>query len=244
MLYSSRILESLLCLKSSHTSLNIRRFKSGTSSRRWIDRQSSDPYTKKSIVDGYRSRAAYKLLEMNQKYKIFRKSTSNIVDLGFAPGAWTQVALASASQLEKKPKILGVDLIDCAPPKGSHFIQGDIFSRKTHQDIDEFFGGDGVDVVLSDMMSNSTGHGELDHFASMDICEGVVMLADRLLRVNGTLVMKYFSGSQDGELRDKIKAQFSKVYTTKPKACRQALREMYIVALGKKSTQRDFSASR
>lgn len=211
------------------------RYKSGTSSRRWIDRQSADPFTKKSLSDGYRSRAAYKLLEMNLKFKIFKKSSRNIVDLGFAPGAWTQVALEKSKELKISPRILGVDLIDCAPPTGSHFIQGNIFSRKTHGEIDDFFAEEGLDVVLSDMMSNTTGNGELDHFASMDICEGVVILADRLLKKNGVLVMKFFSGSQDKELRQKLEAQFTRVFTTKPKACRQSLREMYLVGLGKRA---------
>ncbi|OBA23961.1 23S ribosomal RNA methyltransferase [Metschnikowia bicuspidata var. bicuspidata NRRL YB-4993] len=199
-----------------------------------MDRQSADPYTKKSLADGYRSRAAYKLIEINQKHKIFKKSTKNIVDLGFAPGAWTQVALAEFAKLGLSPKILGVDLINCAPPPGSHFIEGDIFSRKTHQEIDSFFSEEGIDVVLSDMMCNSTGNGELDHYGSMDICEGVLILTNRLLRQKGTLVMKYFSGSQDREMRQKLEKMFDRVFTMKPHACRQSLREMYMIGLGKR----------
>ncbi|GEQ66497.1 hypothetical protein JCM33374_g160 [Metschnikowia sp. JCM 33374] len=215
------------------------RKKASASSRMWIDRQSADPFTKQSIADGYRSRAAYKLLEIDRKFKIFKKSTKNIVDLGFAPGAWTQVALARSANFKTTPKILGVDLIDCSPPLGSHFLEGDIFSRKTHQEIDEFFAEEGLDVVLSDMMCNSSGNGELDHFASMDICEGVVILASRLLQKNGSLVMKYFTGSQDGLLCGKLETHFSRVDRIKPKACRERSREMYMVCTGKKSEKVD-----
>lgn len=252
------------------------RFKSsGTSSRRWVLRQKVDPHSRKSKSDGYRSRAAYKLLEMDSKFKLFNKSTKTILDLGFAPGAWTQVALEKS---RGKPAVLGVDLISCSPPNGSHFLQGDIFSKETHGKIRGFFGGNkcGVedinikgdvslaissapgcdiddisckntsrapndipgqtDLIMSDMMTNTSGLKDTDHLASMDLCDGVLLLALDLLRKDGTLVMKFYMGEGEQELHRRLDKVFRRVYRFKPQASRAESREMYFVALKKRAS--------
>lgn len=227
------------------------RFKSGTSSRRWVARQKDDVHSKQSKSEGYRSRAAYKLIEIDNKYKLFGKSCKSIVDLGFAPGAWTQVALARSKSRNVQPGILGVDLLDCSPPEGATFLQGDIFSKKTHSEIVDYFTtesamgknsnanlSDGpkrpLDLVLSDMMVNTSGIKDNDHFASMDLCDGVLILACRLLKKNGNLVMKFYTGKEDQILQKKLEKVFTRVHKMKPEACRAELREMYFVGLRKR----------
>lgn len=192
-----------------------------------------DHHTKQSKEQGFRSRAAYKLIEIDQKYKIFTRNSANVVDLGFAPGAWTQVALKRGESLQTQLRILGVDLIDCSPPPGADFIQGDILSKKTHAAIREHFGG-GVEVVLSDMMANTSGIKDVDHFASMDLCQGVLILACELLNKNGSLVMKFYSGGEDTLLQKRLQKMFHKVHRFKPDACRAELRELYFVCLKRK----------
>lgn len=217
------------------TILTFCRWKSGTSLRRWVQRQMVDPHAKKSKTDGYRSRAAYKLLELDTKFRLFGKSTRNIVDLGFAPGAWTQVALNKSRARGVLPTILGVDLIHCQPPEGSLFIQGDIFLKKTHNSIQTFFEPRGpLDLVLSDMMTNTSGIGDNDHFASMELCDGVLLLALQMLQKNGSLVMKFYTGKEDQILQKRLEKVFARVHKVKPAACRAELREMYFVCLRKK----------
>lgn len=194
-----------------------------------------DHHTKQSREQGFRSRAAYKLIEIDTKFKVFNKKSLNIVDLGFAPGAWTQVALQRGEALQNQMRILGVDLIDSSPPRGAEFLRGDILSKKTHQAIRDHFSG-GVDVVLSDMMANTSGIKDVDHYASMDLCSGVVILAYELLNKNGNLVMKFFSGGEDHLLQTRLQKLFHKVHRFKPDACRAELRELYFVCLRRKTT--------
>lgn len=194
-----------------------------------------DPHAKKSKTDGYRSRAAYKLLELDTKFRLFGRNTKNIVDLGFAPGAWTQVALNKSRARGVQPNVLGVDLIHCQAPEGAHFIQSDIFLKKTHQSITAFFEPLGpLDLVLSDMMTNTSGIGDNDHFASMELCDGVLLLALQMLQRNGSLVMKFYTGKEDQLLQKRLERVFARVHKVKPAACRAELREMYFVCLKKK----------
>lgn len=219
---------------SKHSLLSLIREKSGSSSKRWLARQKDDTHTKQSKEQGFRSRAAYKLIEIDKKYKIFSRTTKNIADLGFAPGAWTQVALMRGEALQNHMNILGVDLIKSSPPQGAKFIQGDILSKKTHQAIRDHFSG-GVDVVLSDMMANTSGIKDADHFASMDLCNGVLFLACNLLKESGNLVMKCFSGAENQLLHTRLRKLFHEVHRCKPNACRAELRELYFVCLKRKA---------
>ncbi|KAK6465167.1 mitochondrial rRNA methyltransferase [Scheffersomyces coipomensis] len=228
------------------------RHKCSKSSNRWLERQTRDPHTKQAKTSYYRSRAAYKLIDIDKKYRLFNKNSRNIIDLGFAPGSWTQVAVERMKSIGLESKILGVDLINCSPPQGSHFIQGDILSRKTQEQIRQFYyNQDGnetedidnnhiedknlpVDLVLSDMMVNTSGIKDNDHFASMDLCDAAIILSLNLLKSNGSLVMKFYTGKEDVLLVKRMEKIFEKVYRMKPDACRDESREMYIIGLKKR----------
>lgn len=218
---------------SKNCQLTQKRSKSSVSSERWLRRQKDDPHTKEAKKQHYRSRAAYKLIELDHKFLLFKRNTLRIVDLGFAPGAWTQVAMQRMTQLGQKPKILGVDIIPSTPPEGAQFLHGDIFSRKTHQEIQDNFPDNEVDLVMSDMMANTLGIKDNDHLASMELCEGALMLAGSTLRRNGALVMKFYTGREERQLEEKCRKMFKKVHRMKPSACRSELREMYFVCLGR-----------
>lgn len=212
-----------------------RRFKSSSSSKRWLERQQNDLFSRQSKTLGYKSRAAFKLIEINDKYRIFNRKASNIVDLGCSPGSWTQVALQQAQKHHNTPKILGIDLIKCSLPKGATFIQGDFLTPEIHRRIMQHFDHKPIDLVLSDMMTNATGLGNIDHLASMDLCHSVTHLAHSLLAKNGTLVMKFFMGQEQSIVASELQKMFHKVYTFKPQSSRDELREMYFVALKKLS---------
>ncbi|CAN3502263.1 rRNA methyltransferase 2, mitochondrial [Diutina catenulata] len=205
------------------------------SSGRWITRQMNDPHSKQAKNENFRSRAAYKLMEIDDKFRLFNKSVQKVVDLGFAPGAWTQVALA---RMEKQAQIIGVDLINCVPPAGAHFLQGDILSKRTHEGVREFFGDETdrpVDLVISDMMANTSGIKDNDHYASMELCDGALILSVNLLRDGGSLVMKYYTGKEEPLLVERMRTLFSKVYRFKPNACRNESRETYIIGVKRRS---------
>ncbi|KAK6204469.1 mitochondrial rRNA methyltransferase [Scheffersomyces amazonensis] len=221
------------------------RAKSSKSSTLWLDRQKNDHYTKMAKKQYYRSRAAFKLKEIDDKFRLFNKNSKNIVDLGFAPGAWTQVAIERMNRVGIKSKILGVDLINCAPPSGSHFIQGDIYSRKTHNDIREFFvpkdedNGDEeidmpVDLIISDMMSNTSGIGHIDHLASMDLCDATMILSLGLLKTRGCMVMKYYRGLEGQLITERLHTIFERVYDFKPDSSRDQSKESYLIGLRKR----------
>lgn len=212
------------------------------SSGQWLDRQSRDIYTNLAKSQNYRSRAAYKLLEIDDQYKLFNSRVRNIVDLGFAPGSWTQVAIERSKAHGQEVNILGVDLIPCTPPLGSNFIQGNILSRVTQTAIKSHFSDDDsirdnrlVDLILSDMMTNTIGIKDADHIASMDLCDGALILAVNLLKSGGCLVLKYYTGREEELLVHKMKMLFKSVYRFKPKSSRQELREMYILGKNKLS---------
>jgi len=220
------------------------------SSSRWLNRQKKDSHTRESKLQNYRSRAAFKLMEIDDKYRIFNKNSKNIVDLGFAPGAWTQVAIDRTKSMNINAKIIGVDLIDCSPPEGASFIHGDILSKKTHNSIKDFFNtkkGESefetmpVDLIISDMMANTSGIKDNDHYASMELCDGALILASALLNKNGSMVMKFYTGKEDGLLKDKLQKMFHKVFKMKPSACRDELREMYYIGVRKKNLKIDIS---
>lgn len=224
----------------------VRNKSNSASSKRWINRQISDKHTRDSKLLNYRSRAAFKLIELDQKFKLFNRKTRNIVDLGFAPGAWTQVALERTKKLNINANIIGVDLIQCSPPDGAHFIQGDILSRATHSQIRDFFNkvtneesDVPVDLIISDMMANTSGIKDNDHFASMDLCDGAIILSCSLLKKKGSLVMKYYSGREDQLLLEKLQKMFHKVYRMKPEACRNELKELYFIGVNKKCDKVD-----
>lgn len=303
------------------------------SSNRWLNRQNSDYFTKRAKVENYKSRAAFKLLQIEERFHIFNKSHNknkplNVLDLGAAPGAWNQVAL---DRCPKRSKILGVDILPYQPPNGASTIQGNILSKSTHEQIKDFFllsilekndkvfqeieilssndssitnekkssisnkdnddqiieadfsiidkelesnkliesNSDSlnsltskypVDVILSDMyepfirdsgfsnattnnpyirMANTTGLAFKDHVMSMDLCDAALITAVDLLKKNGNLVIKFFTGEEDKLLEQRLKYVFKDVKRFKPKACRVESRECYFICLGKREYEID-----
>lgn len=200
----------------------------------WINNQINDKYVIQSKLDNYRSRAAYKLIEINDQLNIITPNIKNIIDLGCSPGSWSQAVLNISKKINVKPKLLGVDLNPSLFLKGCTFLKGDIFSKETEIFINDFFNEKSLscfflDLVLSDLMTNTTGNKDSDHYGSMDLCNQVLRFSNTNLKPNGNLVMKFFSGSEDIILYNNVRKYFKKTYRFKPNASRDKSREMYII---------------
>lgn len=205
------------------------------SSTRWLERQLNDPYVAAARRDGYRGRAAYKLLELDDKYR-FLVPGARVVDLGCAPGGWLQVAVARVNALgEKKGKrigsVLGVDLQEVEPLPGATAHVLDFLSEGGEEQVKTWFGGS-ADVVLSDMAAASSGHKQTDHLRIMSLCEAAAYFAFDVLEEGGTFVAKVLAGGAEGDLQRLLKQNFRKVANVKPPASRQDSSEKYVVAQG------------
>lgn len=206
------------------------------SSAAWIQRQAADPYVARAHKDGYRARAAYKLIEMNDRFK-FLKNGQVVVDLGAAPGSWTQYVMREFP----RSKVFAMDLLEITPIPGVEFYQGDFTTdealdwlvQKLNLPEDAAEHGT-VDVVLSDMAPNTVGHKKTDHLRQMVLLEYAFDFAVRALKPGGTFVAKSFTGGTTGELLKQIKEKFESVHHIKPPASRKDSVEMFIVALGYK----------
>lgn len=192
----------------------------------WLQRQLNDPYVKQAKIDGYRSRAAYKLLEIDEKFKIFKRSIK-IIDLGAAPGGWTQVA----SQHCKNAKIFAFDILPMDPLPNVRFLQLDFLSDDAPTQVTEFVGGK-VDLILSDMAPNACGNQQTDHMRIITLCELAFDFSCHALAEGGNMVVKLLRGGGDHELLSLIKKRFSVVKNFKPKSSRADSSEMYLVAMG------------
>jgi len=199
------------------------------SSSLWLARQLNDPYVKQAKLDGYRCRAAYKLLEIDDKFKIFKKG-AKIVDLGAAPGGWSQVAQIRSNN----GKVYSFDLLDMAALHGVKFMQLDFLSDDACLRILEFVGSK-VDVVLSDMAANSCGNPQVDHLRIINLCELAFDFAKQILNPGGVFIAKILRGGGDHALLAEIKKHFEMVKNFKPKASRQDSAEIYLVARGFKA---------
>ena len=197
------------------------------SSQRWLMRQLNDPYVQKSKIDGYRSRSAYKLIEINEKFKILKPGL-RIVDLGAAPGGWTQVSL---ERVGLKGDVVGIDLTPMEPLEGAQLICGDFCDLQKMEEIKSYLNGP-VNVVLSDMAAPSTGHPQTDHIRIMGLAEEAFIFAQEVLGKGGSFVAKVLQGGTEKELLQLLKKHFEKVCHFKPPASRSDSAEMYVVALG------------
>lgn len=203
------------------------------SSVAWIQRQAADPYVARAHRDGYRARAAYKLIEMNERFR-FLKNGQVVVDLGAAPGSWTQYI----AREYPKSRIFAMDLLEIKPIPGVEFYQGDFTSDAALRWLEEKLNltGDAavgtVDVVVSDMAPNTVGHKKTDHIRQMVLLEYAFDFAVRALRPGGTFVAKSFTGGTTNELLKQIKEKFESVHHIKPPASRKDSVEMFIVAMG------------
>ncbi len=202
------------------------------SSADWIRRQASDPYVARAHRDGYRARAAYKLIEMDEKFH-FLKNGQVVVDLGAAPGSWSQYI----ARTYPKSKIFAMDLLEITPINGVDFYQGDFTTDAAlawlEQKLNLTDGAGGtVDVVVSDMAPNTVGHKKTDHLRQMVLLEYAFDFAIRALKPGGAFVAKSFTGGTTNELLKQIKERFDSVHHIKPPASRKDSVEMFIVALG------------
>ncbi len=201
------------------------------SSARWLQRKVNDPYTQKAKQYGYRSRAAWKLCELDDKFEFIRPARS-IIEFGAAPGGWLQVLRERA---HAQATVLGVDRLPIDSIEGVQTLQCDIFAEDFPAQLDEFLPL-GTDLILSDLAPNSIGHATTDHLRIMVLLEAMLEVALPLLAEGGSLVTKVFSGSEDQELVRTLRQQFGTVKQFKPKATHKASREKYIVAQDRRVT--------
>lgn len=202
--------------------------KLSTSSQRWLQRQLNDPYVAAAKAAGWRSRAAFKLIELDEKYKLIGKN-ARVVDLGAAPGGWSQVALARGAA-----KVVGIDLLEIQPVPGADFILGDFLEEGMEARLTEMMGGK-ADLVLSDMAPNTSGHVATDHLRIMALAETALAFACDILAPGGAFVAKLFQGGAEREMLNMLKLRFQTVRHAKPPASRKDSKEMYVVATGFRS---------
>lgn len=187
----------------------------------------NDEFFIKSRLEGFRSRSSFKLIQINQKFKIFNKNKLNILDLGCAPGGWLQVIKKLTDY--KKSKILGIDKLEIKKIDGVNFFQKDIFENKTIEEINLFF-GEKIDILLSDMSPNTSGNKNVDHLKIISLIESVLDVSELFLKKDGFFVCKIFQGGAQGELMDRISQIFKSIKYFKPQASRKESPETYIVA--------------
>jgi 23S rRNA (uridine2552-2'-O)-methyltransferase len=223
-----------------------------TSSTKWLQRQLNDPYVAKAKRDGFRSRAAYKLLEIHEKFNIFQPGMK-VIDLGAAPGGWSQVAVKLVALKNNKtsnsslvPQVIGIDLLDVEPVSGVEFIKGDftnsveLILKKLHNRTIASELDFCVDVVMSDMAANTIGHTATDHIRIMSLCEQALQFALSVLKPGGYFIAKIFQGGLAPELLSLVKSNFEIVKHFKPLSSRKESKELYIVALHRKVKGQEF----
>lgn len=201
--------------------------KRSTSSTLWLQRQLNDPYVKRAKAEGYRSRAAFKLLELDEKYGLL-KPGARVVDLGAAPGGWTQVAVA---KLGAKGTVVGLDLLPVDPIAGAQIIVQDFLAEDAPDILKTMLGGQ-ADLVMSDMAANTTGHTRTDHIRIMHLCELAYHFALEVLAPGGAFVCKVLKGGTENQLLTDMKQRFASVKHAKPAASRTDSAESYVVATG------------
>lgn len=199
-----------------------------SSSNRWLARQLNDPYVAESKRLGYRSRAAFKLIQLDEKYKFLTKNKV-IVDLGCAPGGWSQIA---AQKLKGTGKLVGLDILPTEPLEGATFVCQDFTEESATEKLLELLNGEKADIVMSDMAANTTGHQQTDHLRTIGLVETAYEFAKTVLAPNGVFIAKVFQGGAEGTLLADMKRNFSKVGHYKPDASREKSPETYVVAQG------------
>ncbi|MGJ3265538.1 MAG: RlmE family RNA methyltransferase [Salinarimonas sp.] len=202
-----------------------------TSSQRWLERQLNDPYVVRAKAEGLRSRAAFKLLEIDEKYK-FLKPGQRIVDLGAAPGGWSQVAARRIGlESSERATIVGIDLLPMEPMPGATFIVLDFLDEAAPERLRALIGGE-ADVVMSDMAANATGHKKTDHLRIMGLAEAGVEFAREVLAPGGTFLCKVLRGGTEHTLLADLKRDFAQVRHVKPAASRADSAELFVLATG------------
>ncbi|MCB1758680.1 MAG: 23S rRNA (uridine(2552)-2'-O)-methyltransferase RlmE [Gammaproteobacteria bacterium] len=200
--------------------------KKSKSSRQWLDRHFKDEYVKLAQQQGLRSRAAFKLLEIQEREQLL-KPGYRVVDLGAAPGGWSQVARRIVGE---SGRVLAVDVLPMEPLPGVEFLQGDFRQQAVLEQLLQQLGDDRVDIVISDMAPNVSGMAAVDQPRAIYLCEIALDLAQRILRPGGGFVVKVFQGEGFDQFHRDLRASFGRVVTRKPKASRAKSREIYLVA--------------
>jgi 23S rRNA (uridine2552-2'-O)-methyltransferase len=201
------------------------------SSTLWLERQLNDPYVAAAKREGYRSRAAYKLREIAEKYELLQPGDI-VVDLGAAPGGWSQVAAERVRSVEGQGAVVAIDISEMAPIPGVTILHADFMADDAPRRIIEALGGRKPDAVLSDMAAPATGHARTDHLRIMGLCETALAFAVDVLAPGGVFLCKVLQGGTERELLDTMKRAFAVVRHVKPKASRADSAELYVVATG------------
>ena len=196
------------------------------SSTRWLERQLNDPYVRRAKAENYRSRAAYKLLELDERFGLL-KGAKSVVDLGIAPGGWSQVVRRRVPQ----GKVVGIDLLPTDPIDGVTILLMDFMDEAAPDRLKEALGGE-ADLVLSDMAANTVGHQQTDHLRTMALVEAGLLFATEVLRPGGAYVAKVLAGGADNQLVAEMKRHFATVKHAKPPASRKDSSEWYVIAQG------------
>ena len=200
------------------------------SSQRWLQRQLNDPYVAEAKKRGYRSRAAFKLLQLDDQLR-FLKAGARVIDLGAAPGGWTQVAVERVRPLKSGGVVVALDIAPVEPIAGATVLEGDFYDEAAPGRLSSALGGP-ADVVLSDMAAPATGDPQIDHLRIMALAEAAHDFARGVLRPGGTFVAKVLRGGTERSLLDRLKRDFAKVRHVKPQASRADSSELYLLATG------------
>ena len=200
------------------------------SSKLWLERQLNDPYVAKARREGYRSRAAYKLLEIDDKYR-FLKSGMTVADLGAAPGGWSQIAAKRVGAVDGRGKVVAIDLLEMGEIPGVSFAQLDFLAEDAPEKLMAMMGGR-ADVVMSDMAANTTGHRKTDQLRIIGLVETAAAFAAEVLNPGGTFLAKVFQSGADAELVAQLKRDYANVRHVKPASSRQDSSERYVLAMG------------
>jgi len=197
------------------------------SSRAWLERQISDPYVARARREGFRSRAAFKLAELDDKYRLL-KPGARVVDLGAAPGGWSEIA---ARRVAPNGRVVAIDVLEMKPIKGVEFLQLDFLDATAPERLKVMLGGK-ADIVLSDMAANASGHRQTDHLRIMALAEAAADFAHAVLRDGGSFLCKVLQGGTEAALLSGLKRDFASVKHVKPPASRSGSAELYLLARG------------
>jgi 23S rRNA (uridine2552-2'-O)-methyltransferase len=208
----------------------VKKGKLKASSRRWIERHINDPYVQRAQLEGYRARAAFKLLEIDEKHKILA-GAKRIIDLGAAPGSWSQIAAKVTNSTDADPRVAAIDFLEMDPIPGVRFLQMDFLDPEAPEKLKQAIGG-APDLVLSDMAAPTTGHRQTDHIRTMHLCEVAAHFAVEVLAEGGHFLAKTFQGGTERDLLNMLKQNFRQVVHVKPASSRAESVEMFLLAKG------------
>jgi 23S rRNA (uridine2552-2'-O)-methyltransferase len=200
------------------------------SSKLWLERQLNDPYVRMAKQAGYASRAAYKLSEIDDRYKLIKRG-DRIIDLGAAPGGWSQIAVERSGSAPEDIRVVGIDYLEMAPVAGATLLKMDFLDETAPQKLIDALGGHMPDIVLSDMAAPTTGHRRTDHLRTMHLVEIALEFALQVLKPGGHFLCKTFQGGTEQALLDVMKKNFRSVHHVKPPASRDGSVELYLLAM-------------